>query len=150
MDLLLGEAGACDICDLAAVGRPANRRVAELARRHASLGCPDIESQRKAAEATSPSARGGSLVNCVRSNVLPMQPERQALIGAAHLEAAVLDAIGDDTLTARQIRERLFPENEKGSIDLVQGILWRLCFSGHLEDDQDDHGTHYRYTRQPV
>lgn len=76
-----------------------------------------------------------------------MQPDQQALIGTIHLEAAVLDAIGDETLTARQIRERLFPDNENGSMDLVQGALWRLCMSEQLNDEQDTDGQHYRYTR---
>ncbi|WP_419933259.1 hypothetical protein [Candidatus Poriferisodalis sp.] len=76
-----------------------------------------------------------------------MQPSQQALIGVTHLEAAVLDAIGDDTLTAVQIRQRLFPDNNKVSSDLVEGVLWRFCDSGQLDDDQLGYRMHYRYTR---
>ena len=48
-----------------------------------------------------------------------MQPAQQALIDAAHLEAAVLDAIGDDTLTVMRIRQPLFPSNDDRSAGLV-------------------------------
>ena len=76
-----------------------------------------------------------------------MRPDQQALIGVIHLEAAVLDVIGDGTLTRRQIHEALFPEGDRGSTEIVEGILWRLCWSGQLKDDQDADRQHYRYTR---
>ncbi|WP_419943690.1 hypothetical protein [Candidatus Poriferisodalis sp.] len=76
-----------------------------------------------------------------------MQPVQQALIGAAHLETAVLDAIGGDTLTALRVRQRLFPSNEDGSADLVAGALWHLETSGQLDVEQAVERQHYRYRR---
>lgn len=80
--------------------------------------------------------------------VADMQPDQQALIGATHLEAAVLDAIDSETLTRHQIRQRVFPGNSERSSAIVGGVLWRLVCSDRIDVDQSGQRQHYRYSRR--
>ncbi|WP_420445187.1 hypothetical protein [Candidatus Poriferisodalis sp.] len=75
-----------------------------------------------------------------------MDAQRLCRIGLTQLEAAVLDALGDEELTLYWLRDRL-GMTETGSAEIVNGVLSRLIDSGELDGDQSGEGEHYRYWR---
>ena len=76
-------------------------------------------------------------------------PKAFARLGVAHLEAAVLEVMGDGPLEAWEISKRLgipaYAERNQGHYAIVHGILQKLQAEGRVERDPNHAvGEHWR------